>query len=321
MIHEPLGDALTTIGFLDAKNANGETILHYAIYKGDDDLAEHMILAGADVNARDQTMETPLYRAVNTDNYKLLKLLLDHGALIDLADQEGDTALHISCTDGDVCMIETLLAYGASVHAENRRGETPLHYSVYQGNLQVVKCIVGHGANINKESVGGTPLFQAISKGFIEIVDYLIDKGADFDLMDPDGGGVDDALEQLQENITNAVQDPDSENLRAPGVYDAVRSTIENVKILRTMAKEGNVPYFIDLFHKGIAPSKTQFWALLPPAAAVSLQAWEDTVRGGMLGLYALHHGSHDLVDPAGPISAYLCEYLVLPEATRSYLK
>ena len=204
---------LSKIGFLDVKNHKGETILLYAIDQEDDELAEEMIEAGADINATNNNLETPLYTAVNTNNYNMVKILLEKGALINLA--------------------------------------------VRHGHLEGVKYNVLHCANINKESDGGTPLYQAISNGYPDIIDFLLSSGADI-----------------------------------------IRSKIDNVKEVRKMAKECNIPYFIEMFNHGIAPFKAQVLPLLSSAGKVNLRAWEDFVRSDMRGLFALYHGGHDLVDP-----------------------
>lgn len=46
-------------------------------------------------------------------------------------------------------------------------------YSVY-GNLEGVKDVLLRGANINTPQAGSTPLYEAVSKGNIEIVDELL---------------------------------------------------------------------------------------------------------------------------------------------------
>lgn len=323
-LYEPLADALKKIGFLDAKNSDGNTVLHYAIDQEDDDLALQLIDAGADINVTNNNLETPLLNAVNTNNYYMVEVLLDKDALINLADREGSSPLHVAIIDGDLKMCNLLVKHGANVNATNRKGEIPLHVSASHGDIKGVQFMLEHGADIDKESDCGTPLYQAISNGYLDIVGYLIAEGADFDEMDPDGGTVDDALAHLQEHIAEAGEDDDLDHvfayLRAPGIFEYMHQMIENTNVVRAMAKAGTLEYFVDMFNKGLVPPKGQVFPLLPAAANVSLRAWEDTVRSGMRGLFALHHGGHDLVDPSGPISAYLCEYLVLPAASRAYL-
>jgi len=73
-------------------------------------------------------------------------------------------------------------------HKYNEYGITPLHLAVKTGNMDIVKYLVKKGANVNaqlRDKV--TPLHWACCKGHHEIVAYLISKGAEIDLKDIDG--------------------------------------------------------------------------------------------------------------------------------------
>ena len=67
----------------NARNAGGETPLHWAASSDDADVAEALIEGGADVNAPDGSIGTPLANAVGYGCWHVARLLVDRGASVD----------------------------------------------------------------------------------------------------------------------------------------------------------------------------------------------------------------------------------------------
>jgi tankyrase len=79
----------------DVKNATGLTTLQVVCEKktpGYKELAEELIMVGADVNVRDQKGWTPLMRAISTADQDMVALLLKNGANPTLETPKGDNA-------------------------------------------------------------------------------------------------------------------------------------------------------------------------------------------------------------------------------------
>lgn len=74
---------------VDARDADKNTALHYAVGRERVDVAQFLLSKGADVNAKGYRDQTPLYNAVGRMNVDLVKLLLDHGARVDVVTQSG----------------------------------------------------------------------------------------------------------------------------------------------------------------------------------------------------------------------------------------
>src|SRR5262249_3984053 len=69
----------------------GMTPLHMAARRGTAEVAEALIDAGADIEAKDKNGETPLRRAVNCGQERLVRLLLNRGADPRSTDKMGRT--------------------------------------------------------------------------------------------------------------------------------------------------------------------------------------------------------------------------------------
>ena len=144
---------------------------------------------------------------VTTDPLPLIKKLLDAGAdpnaVINNTPRarmrEGAprlvyaTALMRAAFSGDLELVKLLLAHGANPHIISSDKETTLTAAAGTGfvngyhrqkppaeRLEVVKLLVSLGEDVNAaDSYGITPLMGAANLGDIEVVRYLIEKGAD----------------------------------------------------------------------------------------------------------------------------------------------
>ncbi|HEX5472427.1 MAG TPA: ankyrin repeat domain-containing protein, partial [Lacipirellulaceae bacterium] len=87
---------------------------------------------------------------------------------------------------GDLKSVKDLLAKGAPVDFHDGSSGTPLMYAV--GHMDMIKALVEAGANINERSrLGRTPLMWAANDGHIDVIRYLLKKGANPALLDDNG--------------------------------------------------------------------------------------------------------------------------------------
>jgi len=84
---------------VEAKDNNGNTPLHLAVWSNHIETAKLLIERGADLEAKNKYGQTPLDWASYKDNIELAKLLLDAGADVEAKDVEGRTPLHWACSD------------------------------------------------------------------------------------------------------------------------------------------------------------------------------------------------------------------------------
>jgi ankyrin repeat protein len=81
---------------LDARDKDGSTPLHCAVWKGHEDVVTFLVQAGADVNAHNENDHwgtTPLHAAAHANQSAIAQLLIDHGAELNARDREGRTPL------------------------------------------------------------------------------------------------------------------------------------------------------------------------------------------------------------------------------------
>lgn len=62
-------------------------------------------------------------------------------------------------------------------------GETPLHYLAVENQVEAVRLLAEKGASVNTvNKCGGTPLSEAASLGYEELVSFLLESGAQLSL-------------------------------------------------------------------------------------------------------------------------------------------
>ena len=102
----------------DIKDSQGFTPLHICCrngWKGHKEIAEILIKAGADINARNKYGSTPLYLASRNNNIDIVKLLLANYAIINIPDDEGYYPIDLAAEQGRLEIMKLLINSGAAV--------------------------------------------------------------------------------------------------------------------------------------------------------------------------------------------------------------
>jgi len=135
----------------------------------------------ADVNARQVDGATALHWAVFRDNLDAARLLISAGANVDAMNRDGITPLHMASLYGNTAMIQTLLNAGADAKQKGPQGETMLMHAARNGNPDAIKLLLAAGADVNaKEPARNTTaLMWAVEQKHPAAVKALLDGGAD----------------------------------------------------------------------------------------------------------------------------------------------
>lgn len=152
---------------------------------------------------------TLLHWAASGGHTPLMKWLLEHGATPKARDRWGCTPLHLAAELGHIDAADLLIRYGADVRAHLKNGKTVMHLAAQSGNDAVLKRLVRQGVGIDvfsaaslgsneavhillrrdpdqlhaKLPFGATPLHMAAESGQGSTAEYLVEQGAEIDLV------------------------------------------------------------------------------------------------------------------------------------------
>jgi ankyrin repeat protein len=121
---------------------------------------------------------TPFLRAAQSGDVTLMKLLLDHGADPKIATAHNDTALAVASGIGwvegityewspaeSVEAVKMCLDLGIDPNVQDDQGRTALHGAAHKGRTEVIQLLVDHGANMEAHDFGSRDTFTGAMKG------------------------------------------------------------------------------------------------------------------------------------------------------------
>ncbi|MFG1905578.1 ankyrin repeat domain-containing protein [Kribbella sp. NPDC048928] len=176
---------------LDARADRGDLLS--AATAGDANKAAAALAAGAKLESRDDHRRTPLLLASLNDRVDVARLLVRLGADPDIQDDRKDSAWLVTGVTGSVAMLETLLPADPDLALRNRFGGISVIPASERGHVDYVRRVVKTDINLNYvNDLGWTALLEAIilgkgTKPWQDIVQILVDAGADPGLADKDG--------------------------------------------------------------------------------------------------------------------------------------
>ena len=152
-----------------------------AIRDGDRHAVRALLEEPVDVNARQPDGATALHWAVYLNDLETVDLLVAAGAAPDVSNELGVAPLYLACENGNAALARKLLAAGATPHAVLPSGETALMTAARAGSVGAVRALLAHGADVQaREGMEEqTALMWAASQRHAGVVDALLAAGAD----------------------------------------------------------------------------------------------------------------------------------------------
>ena len=165
---------------------DGSAPLAWAVDRGDADLVNLLLKAGAKTNSGRGAV--PLVLACENGNNAVISALLAAHADVNAKRSDGVGAFHLCASRGSTENLARMIEAGAILDAANVDGQTALMFAAAAGNAQNVALLLAHHADVKAVSKGGfTPLFFAAKGSNIKAVQALLDAGANNGYMAPDG--------------------------------------------------------------------------------------------------------------------------------------
>ena len=192
--------------YVNVRNESSKTLQMQAAVHGQVNCLEILRHLGADELATDSNGRTVLHLAVEHKQIAVVSWLLhayapspeelshksprfvrasglrSRGRLsqrfLDASDREGLQALHIAALVNFDKVVRQLVEAGSNLNSRNKIDRTPLHEAILSNHYNVTNALISNGADINTCVLGQVPLYLAARSGKHEMVNFLIEKGA-----------------------------------------------------------------------------------------------------------------------------------------------
>lgn len=165
---------------VDCIEAGGFAAIHFAAFNGDLQLIDLLLEYKANVEITNYDGNTPMMMAAKVKQLAAIKKLVEAGACVNFATGSGCTAAHFAASMGDLDTVKYLVSLGAKkIHDRCETGSL-LHWAAHSGEIKCVGAMLyDFGIPVDiMDSHGGTALFTALFMKKGEIVQFLLEQGA-----------------------------------------------------------------------------------------------------------------------------------------------
>ncbi len=172
-------------------NEDGISPLGLAIINNDLKMVQTLVDNGVDINfiqklKSEYPRYSPILIAIDTNNNEIAKYLISNGADTKTTSTYGAGPIHFAAKHGNVELVKYFIEdKKVSVESKDRSNQTPLYYAAYGNQVEMLEYLLNKGANLYAtiETSGGekTALHNAISPESVDAILYLNEKGLDVD--------------------------------------------------------------------------------------------------------------------------------------------
>jgi uncharacterized protein len=181
-----------TLSEEELKKVNDQLL--FAAAEGNTELVQSSLAAGAEINAQDARERTAVMAATHGNHVETVKVLIEAGADVNIQDDRQDNPFLYAGAEGYLEILKLVIDAKPDTKIYNRYGGTPLIPAAEHGYVEVAKELLTRtDVDVNHvNNPGWTALMEAIvlndgGKNHQEMVQLLIDHGADVNIPDSDG--------------------------------------------------------------------------------------------------------------------------------------
>ncbi|KAJ5882525.1 ankyrin [Penicillium soppii] len=183
---------------LESRGFTGDTPISVALKLRHSAVFEFLFDKGADIIATNEEDDTPFHIAATKGHFQIIKRMLDRDpSILNAKGYKGRTAIlsalmadHVVSEDlttsGNLLIFEYLFEKGADISIADEHADLPLHFAVSRGYPTAVEQILERKPDLieAKGHMGRTALSLALFQDQLNIVDSLLEKGADIAVLD-----------------------------------------------------------------------------------------------------------------------------------------
>ncbi|CAM9701757.1 unnamed protein product [Chrysoparadoxa australica] len=167
---------------INAAKRSGKTALMYSARRGHLNVLQLLLQRGADVHQKDSNENNALYWACDRGHTKCVAALLDAGTDINGHMMNGFTALMAAALESHLPVLQLLLQRGADVNQTDKQGNNALGAACCRGHAACATVLLDAGASQLNEN-GYHVLHPASAHGYLDVVEVLLKRGADPDMI------------------------------------------------------------------------------------------------------------------------------------------
>ncbi|XP_071085224.1 putative ankyrin repeat protein RF_0381 [Haliotis cracherodii] len=164
-------------GDMSLVNKGGDNILHQACRGGDEKTVKRVLEQDKlNINSRGKNGDTPVMIAARAGYRELVDFLVKKGADMTLVNNDGDNILHQACRGGDIEKVRGFLEQDKlEINSRGKNGETPVMMAARAGYVELVDFLVKKGADMSLVDSGGDNILHHVCRGGdIEIVKSVL---------------------------------------------------------------------------------------------------------------------------------------------------
>lgn len=189
-------------GYFNSVNRRGHTIFNSLHEDADVELIKTLLSTGVDLTTIDKSGKNALMLTLDAlCSWEVLEFMLGYCVrknvhnsqgvhIFDMQDQDGCTLLQYAILIRRLNVVAFLLDHGVAQTMHDKSGRFPIHFACLSGSLLIVDTLLDQDkdlVNLPQLYNKHTPLMMAVNMGNHQLVNLLLQKGADMSLRNEQG--------------------------------------------------------------------------------------------------------------------------------------